>query len=270
MEINNTLLSISHDVSETEARISNILAEVAGDTADNLVAALEIHISNNEAHKIASLIKSHSYLLRLRDAPTLQCAVSMLDSSHYHARSLEILEKELHDCIRAIHAAVRSCFTHIEEKTNKEDLAEFLQLRSGTSDRKERVEDWVERVLTPSNGPVHLMAFAAMMVGLPMMPGSEDGDDGDMLSYVDLDQNDPDLDDLREEYRPNLKAVFDGWCHIGQTLKGGPTILGKVYLRALELMPWLRGSDVVTEMANRSVQGRSAYLCIVVLRNFIC
>jgi hypothetical protein len=86
-----------------------------------------------------------------------------------------------------------------------------------------------------------------------MMPGMDDGDDADILSYVDLDQDDPDLDDLRDTYRPNLKAIFEGWVHVGQTLKGGSLVLAKLYLKALEMMPWLRAADVVEEMANRYV-----------------
>lgn len=98
---------------------------------------------------------------------------------------------------------------------------------------------------------MHPMAFAAMIMGLPALPGTDDGEDADFLNYVDLDQRDPDLDDLREEYRPDLKGMFDGWVHLAQTMKGGPAILNKTYASALELMPWLRGSDIAAEMINR-------------------
>ncbi|KAF8954252.1 hypothetical protein BDZ97DRAFT_492351 [Flammula alnicola] len=249
--IYNTLLNISHNALEIEMRISRLLSKIAGDTADNLVAALDIHIANHETASIASLLKSHSYLLRPRDAVTLQVAVAMLADSEYRSRSLAILEKELEDCIRAIYASVHTCFSHIEDDANKKDLLELLKLPIAAASRKERVQQWAERVITATNGPMHPMAFAAMMMGLPMMPGTEDGDDADMLNYVDLDRNDPDLDDLREEYRPELKGIFEGWTQLGQTMKGGPVILAKLYVKAIEMMPWLRGSDVVTEMTNR-------------------
>ena len=108
-------------------------------------------------------------------------------------------------------------------------------------------------MITVSNGPMHPMAFAAMMMGLPMMPGGDGDDDADILSYVDFDQDDPDLEELRDEYRPNLKAIFDGWNHIGQSLMGGSTVLARSYIKAVEIMPWLRASDVVSEMTSRSV-----------------
>lgn len=250
----NTLLAITHDSDETEECISRLLDKIAGNTPDTLVAALDIHILNGDAPEIFALLKAHAHLLRPRDTTTLQCAVAMLDSSHYHSGSLAILEKELDECIKAIYGTVRSCFAHIDEEENKKDLLEILKLRSGTAPRKDRVTQWAERVVTTSNGHFLPMAFAALMMGLPMMPGSDDeGDDADFLNFVDWDQNDPDLDDLREEYRPNLKAIFDSWVHIAQTMRGGPSVLSKMYLKAAALMPWLRGSDVVNEMVIKFV-----------------
>ena len=248
----NTLLAISHDSEETDERISSLLEKIAGDTPDTLVAALDIHILNGDVPQISALLKAHAHLLRPRDATTLQCAVTMLDSSHYHTASLTILERELDECIRAIHATVRSCFSHIEEEENKKDLLEILKLRTGTAPRKDRVAQWAERVVT-SSGHFLPMAFAALMMGLPMMPGGDEGDDADFLNFVDWDQNDSDLDDLREEYRPNLKAIFDGWVHIAQGMRGGPSVLSKMYSKAVALMPWLRGPDVVNEMVVKFV-----------------
>ncbi|KAF9475270.1 hypothetical protein BDN70DRAFT_865145 [Pholiota conissans] len=252
LEIYNVLMSFTQSTYQTETRVQEILSRTAGDTPMNLVAALDIHILNGDSVKVAALLESYSYLLRPRDAPTLQCAVTVLyENPKYRARSLSILEKELTECMLAIYGLVRSCFTHIEAEVNKKDMLEILKLHNGSPGRKERVADWTEHVITPSSGALHPMAFAAMMMGLPMMPGTDDGDDADILSYVDLDQDDPELDDLRDSYRPNLKGIFAGWTDIGQTLKGGAGILVKVYLKAVELMPWLRGSDVVSEMTSR-------------------
>lgn len=253
LAVYNILMNLSQNAYQTDIKVENILTKIAGDTPNNLVAALDIQISNSDPEKIISLLDSYSFLLRPRDAVTLQCAVAMLDQSEYHQRGIAILEKELFECIRAIQSTVRSCFSHIEDEANRKDLQEILKLRNGSSERKSRVEAWGERVITASNGPMHPMAFAAMMMGLPMMPGGDGDDDADILSYVDFDQDDPDLEELRDEYRPNLKAIFEGWNHIGQSLVGGTAILAKVYIKALEIMPWLRASDVVSEMANRSV-----------------
>jgi len=96
------------------------------------------------------------------------------------------------------------------------------------------------------------MAFGAIMMGLPILPGVDEGDDLDMLSYFDLDPNDPDMDDIRDEYRPNLKARFDNWLEVGTGLTGGPVVLVKFYAKVLEKMPYIQGQDIVNEMTNRS------------------
>ena len=246
LRLYNTLMSISHNVFQTELHLSK---KMNGSTPDNLVAALDINIFLGDEDKIASLLKSHAHLLRPRDAATLRSAVCTLEDSEYRSRSFAILQQELDDSLRAIHATVRSCFSNIEEESNKKELLEILKLPSKSSPRKERLEQWSEQIITSST--LNPMAVAAMMMGLPMLPGMDEGEDNDLLNYVDLDQNDPDLDDLREDYQPNLKQRFDGWVQLAQNMKGGPVLLAKLYLKAVELMPWLCGFDAVTEMISR-------------------
>ena len=254
VRIYNTLMSISQDTAETQGRMDKILCDIAGDTPDNLVAALDIYIANGQQNAIATLLKKYSYLIRPRDTVTLQCAVAMLEDSPHNALSLSILEKELEESLRGICAMVRSCFCHIEDDANKKEMSSILKLRSSSPERQDRISAWIDHVATTSgNGPLHPMAFAAMMMGLPMIPGTDDGDDADLLNFVDLNQHDPDLEDLREEYRPNLKGTFDGWVHLAHTTKGGSVMLAKLYMKAIEIMPWLRGSDVVNEMINKYV-----------------
>ncbi len=144
LAVYNTLMNLSENAYQTDIRIDKILKKIAGDTPNNLVAALDIQIHNNDPEQIISLLDSYSYLLRPRDAVTLQCAVAMLDQSEFHKRGIAILEKEFIDCIRAIHSTVRSCFSRIEDEANTKDLQEILQLRSGSSERKSRVEAWGE------------------------------------------------------------------------------------------------------------------------------
>ncbi|KAF9530956.1 hypothetical protein CPB83DRAFT_892227 [Crepidotus variabilis] len=252
----NSLATISGDPIKTEKELMKILEEVAGSTPDNLVAALEIHISNNNYSKIVALLDEYSYLLRPRDMTTLVCAVTLLDESSFRGRALFILEKELEDSLGAIYHSIRASFTFIEDEPNKQELKEILKLKSSSSSRKARVEAWAETVISSPGNPMHPMAFAAMMMGLPMIPGVDDGEDSDILNYVDLDQNDPDFEDLREEYRPNLKARFDGWTNLGSSLNGGPAVLAKLYQKAVEIMPFLQGQDIVNEMAARSLRER--------------
>ena len=242
------LMSISHNIFQTESQLSKKLPEIAGSTPDNLVAALRINIYLDDEEMVATLLKSHAYLLRPRDAATLQEAVGILDNSKHHSRSFAILEKELEDSMRGIHATIRSCFSQIEEEPNKKELLEILKLPK-SSTRKERLEQWSERVITSLT--VNPMAMAAIMMGLPMFPGMDEGEDNDLLNFIDLDQTDRDLDDLREEYQPDLKERFDGWVQLAQGMTGGPILLAKLYVKAVELMPWLRGFDAVTEMINR-------------------
>jgi hypothetical protein len=246
LRLYNTLMSISHNVFQTELDLSK---KMTGSTPDNLVAALDINIFLGDEDKVASLLKSHAYLLRPRDAVTLQSAVCTLENSEYHARSFAILQQELEDSLRAIQATVLSCFSHIEEASNKKDLLEILKLPSKSSARKERLEQWSERIITSST--LNPMAVAAMMMGFPMFPGMDEGEDNDILNYVDLDQSDPDLDDLREDFQPNLKQRFNGWVQLAQNMTGGPVLVAKLYVKAVELMPWLCGYDAVIEMITR-------------------
>ncbi|KAF8806817.1 hypothetical protein BYT27DRAFT_7167004 [Phlegmacium glaucopus] len=249
LRLYNTLMSISHNVFQTESQLSKKLPEIAGNTADNLVAALDINISFCDEETVASLLNSYAYLLRPRDAATLQCAVSILEESEYRSKSFAILEKELEDSMQAIYATIRSCFSHIEEESNKKELLEILKLPPKSSARKDRLEQWSEQIITSST--ISPMAMAAIMMGLPMFSGPDEGDDTDLLNYVDLDQTDSDLEDLREEYQPNLKQRFDGWVQLAQGMAGGPAVLAKLYLKASDLMPWLRSFDAAAEMINR-------------------
>ena len=248
LRLYNTLMSISHNVFQTELQLSQ---KMTGSTPDSLVAALNINVFLGDEDKVASLLKSHAYLLRPRDAVTLQSAICILEDSEYQSRGFAILQQELEDSLRAIHATVRSCFSHIEEESNKKELLEILKLPPKSSPRKERLEQWSEHIITSST--LNPMAVAAMMMGLPMLPGMDEGEDNDILNYVDLDQNDPDLDDLREDYQPNLKQRFDGWVRLAQSMNGGPVLLAKLYVKAVELMPWICGFDAVTEMINRYI-----------------
>jgi hypothetical protein len=98
------------------------------------------------------------------------------------------------------------------------------------------------------------MAFAAMMMGFPLGPPAGSLDETDLLAYVDLNKPDPDLDDLREEFKPQLKPRFETWNLYVQTMSKDCTgILHRVYAKIVELMPFFRGLDVVQEMVNRYV-----------------
>jgi len=247
-----SLTSINLDSDRSVDELFKVLQDVAGDSPDNLVAALDIYIFDVDFSRMVELLEKYLHLLRPRDMVTLQCAAAMLSETPHRQLALSIFESELADSFQAIYVAVRTSFSRIEEDSNKAELMEILKLKSGSPGRKSRIDSWVEKVFSSSNDSMGPMAFAAMMMGLPVVPGSEEGDDSDVLNYVDLDRNDPDFDDLRDEFRPDLKARFDGWVQLGQNgITGGKLILMKLYTKAIDLMPYLRSHDVVNEMVAR-------------------
>lgn len=248
------LLAISHDDAyETEEELLADLSEIATTSSDTFVAALDIHIADSNPDEIANLLDSHGYLLRPRDAPTLQDAVLvMAEDPAYRTQSLRIAEKELNDVVLAIRAAVHASFFKIQEKTHLDEFAEICKLRMSSQARRDRIERWVDAIVTPGTITMHPMAFAAMMMGFPIGHGA-DGDDADPAGYLDMD-GDPDLEDLREEFRPKLKERFEGWTPTTSTMKGGSNILNRVYYKVVELMPFFKAPDFVEEMLSRYVQ----------------
>lgn len=246
-----SLISINLE-SELIDELLEVLKDIAGDSPENLVAALDIYIYDADFEQIVNLLETYIHLLRPRDMATLQCAVALLTDTSHQQLALSIFEAELEDSFQAIYVAVCACFAHIEEDDNKAELTAILKVKAGSPGRKSRIESWVGRVISSSNASMGPMAFAAMMMGLPVLPGSEEGDDSDILNYIDLDGNDADFDDLRDEFRPDLKSRFDSWVQLGQNgITGGKALLMKLYAKVIELMPYLRSQDVVNEMVAR-------------------
>lgn len=252
LRLYNSILAVSPELDDTAPEIMDILSSIASSSSETFAAALDIHAAECNTEDIASLLDSHSHLLRPRDAPTFQSAVAVLsDDPFFQLRSLKILEKELIETARTIRAALLCCFSHIDDDIHRAEMAQIVNLRHGSSTRQDRIERWVDAVITPGTNPPHPMVFAAMMMGLPVGPVLDDTEDADALGYLDFDHTDPDLEDLREEFRPRLKERFEGWNETAMSMKGGPGVLLKVYAKLLELMPYMRASDAVDEMIGR-------------------
>lgn len=230
------------------------LDDIAFSCSDAYAAALDIHTLENHTSTIASMLHSHSHLLRSRDAPALQAAVSII-SSHplYLTLALEIIEKELMDTARCVRAAILVSFARLDEPANKEEIQKILKMRSSADGRQDRVERYVDAIATPGTNTPNPIAFAAMMIGLPLVPGMDAAEDADPLGYMDLDPHDPDFEDLREEFRPRLKQRFEEWADTGKLVKGGPAVLLRVYNQITEMMPLLRASDIVEDILGRYV-----------------
>lgn len=253
-ELYMSILSVSPDAEETETELLGTLSQIAGSSADTLVAALEIHGSEANAGELMDLLDEHAYLLRARDAPVLQNVVSVLSEfGPFQARALQIAEKEILDTAAALRAAVRSAFCHVEKKACVDALVEITKLRSDNPGRTHRIEAWVDSVVTPGSTASHPMAFAAMIMGFPLAAGMDDSDEMDMLGYIDADPRDPDFEDLRDEFRPKLRERFEGWVSTAAVMKGGSTMLGKVYFKIVEEMPYFKVHDIAEEMLNRYV-----------------
>ncbi|CCM04946.1 uncharacterized protein FIBRA_07143 [Fibroporia radiculosa] len=257
------LSAISSDPESVEAQLLAHLATIATSSSDAFAAALDIYALQRDAEAIVGLLNRYSHLLRPRDAPSLQSAVSLMADFQYHRlRSLHIIEKELFDTAKGVRAALLVSFSQFDHPANKDELQEIIKLRQGAAGRQERVEAWVDAISTPGSNAPNPMAFAAMMMGLPLMPGLDAPDEADPLGYLDLDPHDPDLEDLREEFRPNLKQRFEGWTDVAITITGGHGVLINVFKEVIELMPFLRANDVVEEMVGRLADRPSKhYVC---------
>jgi hypothetical protein len=102
-------------------------------------------------------------------------------------------------------------------------------------------------------------------MGLPVPVPVAGGDLGgvDEFNMLDLEKDaDPDLDDLREEFRPRFKERMQGW--LGATLAIGKEdkVFRAVFEELLAMMPFLRDSDIVDEVVNRYV-ALFAFPCMV-------
>lgn len=242
----------STDPITTEAELKAYLSQMATSCPEVFSAAIEIYACEKNTDKIAALLKTHAHLIRPRDASVMQSAVATMASNAVHLpRALEIIEKELLDTAHAVHAALLGPFSQLETDDNRAEIEQIVKLRQAAAGRQDRVERWVDAVCTPGMNAPNPMALAAMVMGLPIMPAMDGLEDADPLGYLDLDPSDPDMEDLREEFRPRLKNRFEGWSDTAITVKGGPVVLQKVYKEVAQQMPFLRASDVVEDMLGR-------------------
>ncbi|TRM56637.1 hypothetical protein BD626DRAFT_440727 [Schizophyllum amplum] len=255
-ELYHAIIALSGDPDEAESDLLLVLDEVAGSTPDTLVAAINIHADLDDAATIVNLLDSHGFLLRGRDYPHLQAAVSTLTRHPKHlARGLAIIEQEMNDTMNAVRAATLGTFTRIDDRVQREELGAILKLRTGSQVRKDRVERWVSGVTGPGGTP-HPVALAAMLMGLPFGPGPDDGTNLDAMDFVDLDPSED------EELRPHLKERFEGWQTLASSTKGGQTMLLRLYTKMVDLMPFFRAQDVVDEMINYIMDRPSkAHVC---------
>ncbi|PCH41744.1 hypothetical protein WOLCODRAFT_143740 [Wolfiporia cocos MD-104 SS10] len=256
------LIAMSPDPASTTTELLGHLRRIAPTSSETFTVALGIYALRDDVPAIIDLLDSHGYLLRPRDATALQHAVvALARAPAYEKRAAQIVEAELLDTMHALHRVVLKAFSHLEDRPNQLEMQQILQMRFNAPGRRTRIEDWVDRILTIDEDMPHPIGFAAMMPWLPLVPGMDPGD-ADPLEYLDIDPTDPDLDDLREEFRPQIKARFDDWVGTATHVRGGVFILQRVCKEIILLMPWIRVTDIVEEMVT-SIVGRPSmyYIC---------
>ncbi|KAK7045494.1 hypothetical protein VNI00_007747 [Paramarasmius palmivorus] len=252
VSLHRTIMAISPDTATTTRQLSESLARVASHSSSNVAAALVIYSTVGDLNDIITILDNYSHLIRPRDASSYQCAViALCDDPKNHLRVLKILQAELQETIGAMHAAIKSCFSKIDEQERKTELQRILKLQFGSQQRKERVENWVDSVMTPFAAPMNPMTFMGLVMGLSS-GYVEDEEENDILAFLDtMESDDEETEDLRDEYQPRLKERFQGWIDVAQGIKFCPNFVQRHYAQLVEQMPFLRGKDVVEEMICR-------------------
>ena len=252
LELYSALLASSTDPEATEDELIGFLERTSLSCPEAFVASLNIHVLRRNTMALAQLLSSHSHLLRPRDALTFQSAVLTLSTDAFQQqRALNFIEKEMLDCARATRAALAPSFSRFDAPENLTEMERILKLRPSTPGRQDRIERWVDAISTPGANNPNPVALAAMVMGLPIVPALDGTEDGDMFSYLDIDPNDPDMEDLREEFRPKLKQRFEGWSDTAIQVKGSAPMLVQVYNEIVKSMAFLRASDMVEEVVGR-------------------
>ncbi|KAF8505436.1 hypothetical protein F5888DRAFT_434913 [Russula emetica] len=222
-------------------------------SSDNFAAALSIFASEDSTETIWKLLSRGTHLLRPCDAPEYQNAVvSLSTKSAFKSRALTMCQDQLLSIAREFRASLCLSFSRLYDSARVVELEALLKQRSVS--RTSNIESWVSAVSTPGPSHPHPMAFAAMMMGLPVPVPVAGGELGgvDEINMLDLEKDtDPDLDDLREEFRPQFQERIQGW--LGATLAIGKQdkVFRAVFEELLTMMPFLRDSDIIEEMVNR-------------------
>jgi hypothetical protein len=260
-----TLLHSLSEYSSSARRtqLLSILSTISTTSAYTLSAALYIYAYEDKAPPILSVLSTHSHLLRAQDHPALVLATQVLCTSALHPireKGLEVLRRELEDSARAIRAAIRACFPKYPQRKHVADLGRALALPRGSPRRAEQIGRWIEDVMDP--GPpvgAHPMALAALMLGVPIPHAQADTDEGEMY-FLDADEDDEELVDAREEFRPKLRERWEAWVGCAGSVKGGKRVLevvgkgivGKEGVGGLGFgLGWMGEKDVVNEMIGK-------------------
>jgi hypothetical protein len=223
-------------------------------SSDNFAASLTIFADEDYAEVIWRLHKSGAHLLRPRDASDYQNAVvALANKATYRSRAQDICRDQLLGIAREFRAELCLPFSRLHDPARVSELESLV--KQSPCSRIANVASWVTAISTPNPG--HLsepnpMAFAAMMMGLPV-PAPGDGLGGlEEYNGLDLGKDwDPDLEDLRDEFRPQFKGRFHGWLEATAMIGKHDQVFRAVFTELMTLMPFLREPDIVAVMLNR-------------------
>jgi hypothetical protein len=255
LELYTSIKNISTDMPTVRRSLLETMESNACWSSDNFAAALTIFAEEESAEVIWRLHTRGAHLLRPRDATDYQTAVvSLASKPAYRSRAQKICQDQLIVIAREFRAELCLPFSRLYDSARVSELTALL--KQNRISRKGSVESWVTAISTPNaghQGHPNAMAFAVMMMGLPMpVVGGELGVVED-LNGLDLGkEGDPDLEDLRDEFRPQFKSRFQGWLEATLTIgKSADQVFSAVSTELLTMMPFLRGSDIVNEMLDR-------------------
>lgn len=255
------IISISMDVTAIRRSLLEAAESNAFWSSDNFAAALRIFASEESADTIWKLHIHGAHLLRPRDSIHYQCAVVALANKFtFKSRALDICRDQLLIIVREFRASLCLPFSRLYDPARVAELEALLRQTSVA--RVSNIESWVTGVLAPGASHPNPMTFAAMMMGLPVpVTGGELGG-VDEFNMLDLEKDsDPDLEDLREEFRPHFKDRFQSWLGATLTIGKPDQVFHAVFNELLRMMPFLRASDIVDEMLSRYVSLCFSSMC---------
>lgn len=253
LELYRGIARISTDAPTVRRSLLEIVESNALWCPENFAAALNVFAYEDSAEVIWKLHKRGSHLLRPSDAPEYQNAVvTLANRSAFRSDALKICQDQLLTIGRELRASLCLPFSRLYDPARVAELEGILKQQ--TLSRRENIESWVTAISTPGPSHPNPIAFAAVMMGLPI-PLAGGGLDGvEEMNMLDLEKDtDPDLDDLREEFRPQFKSRFEGWLGATFAIGKSAQVFRAVYDELLAMMPFLRDSEVVDEMLSRYV-----------------
>jgi hypothetical protein len=118
----------------------------------------------------------------------------------------------------------------------------------------------LKQIRTKKSKTSHKLVETTLPLILGFTGATDETDNANPLGYLE-DQADPDLDDLREEFRPKMKERFEGCAEVPLIMKGGPEVLLWVYSQIVVLMPFFRVADTVEEMIARYIPNLHTFCC---------